>query len=148
MRAKRLAQAHDLADLIQTFQASGKKVVSVGDYNALSVNDGFVDVMGTILGTPAAADEDVLGDGTSEISPPLTDLLTLLQADQRYSYSFDGDAQILDHILVSENVKTAVSKFAYAHDDADFPEVYRNDPNRPERLSDHDQAVAYLGVIG
>ena len=146
VRAKRLAQAHDLAGLIQSFQAEGKNVVSIGDYNALSVNDGFVDVMGTILGTPAPPDQDVLGDGTSEVSPPLTDLLTMLPAEGRYSYSFDGDAQILDHIVVNEAIRPLVSNFVYAHDDADFPEIYRNDPNRPERLSDHDQALAYITV--
>jgi uncharacterized protein len=146
VRAKRLAQAHDLANLIQGFQAGGENVVSLGDYNALSVNDGFVDIMGIILGTPAPADQDVLGDGTSPVSPPLTDLLTTLPADRQYSYSFDGDAQILDHILVSDSIKNSVSRFVYAHDDADFPETFRNDPNRPERLSDHDQAVAYFTV--
>jgi hypothetical protein len=30
--------------------------------------------------------------------------------------------------------------------DADFPEVYRNDPNRPERVSDHDPFVAYFSL--
>ena len=152
VRAKRLAQAQYLANLIQGFQSIGEKVISLGDYNALSVNDGFVDVMGIILGTPAPADQDVpIGAGSLPpdsvlVSPPLTDLLTTLPADAQYSYSFDGDAQILDHILVTDNIKDAVSRFAYAHDDADFPETYRNDPNRPERLSDHDQAVAYFVV--
>ena len=28
--------------------------------------------------------------------------------------------------------------------DADFPEIYRNDPNRRSGLSDHDPLVAYL----
>jgi len=32
--------------------------------------------------------------------------------------------------------------------DTDFPEVYRNDPNRPERLSDHDPLVAYFSLAG
>jgi len=37
-----------------------------------------------------------------------------------------------------------LSRFAYARNDADFPEVFRNDPNRPERISDHDMPVAYF----
>ena len=32
--------------------------------------------------------------------------------------------------------------------DADFPEIYRSDPNRPERLSDHDPLVAYFSLAG
>ena len=35
-----------------------------------------------------------------------------------------------------------MSGFGHAHIDADFPEVLRSDPTRPERLSDHDPAVA------
>ncbi len=37
-----------------------------------------------------------------------------------------------------------LTRFAYARNDADFPEVFRNDPNRPERISDHDMPVAYF----
>lgn len=33
---------------------------------------------------------------------------------------------------------------AYARSNADFPESFRNDANRPERLSDHDMPVAYF----
>ena len=32
----------------------------------------------------------------------------------------------------------------YARDNADFPESYRSDANRPERYSDHDPVVAYV----
>jgi hypothetical protein len=35
-----------------------------------------------------------------------------------------------------------LSGFGHARLDADFPEVLRGDPTRPERLSDHDPAVA------
>src|ERR1700753_2755306 len=36
------------------------------------------------------------------------------------------------------------SRYAVARNDADFPEVFRNDPNRPERISDHDMPVSYF----
>jgi hypothetical protein len=34
------------------------------------------------------------------------------------------------------------SRIHYARSNGDFPEVYRSDANRPERLSDHDMPVA------
>jgi hypothetical protein len=32
----------------------------------------------------------------------------------------------------------------YGRNGADFPESYRNDATRPERVSDHDMPVAYF----
>src|SRR5262249_8226307 len=50
VRAKRQAQAEFLANILQTYQVGGEKIVSVGDYNAFGFNDGYVDMMGTIMG--------------------------------------------------------------------------------------------------
>jgi hypothetical protein len=41
-------------------------------------------------------------------------------------------------------VKERFSRLHYARVNADFPEIYRGDETRPERLSDHDPAVAYF----
>jgi predicted extracellular nuclease len=145
VRMKRRAQAEYLANLIQGFQAAdpNAKIISVGDYNAFQFSDGYVDMIGTIKGTPTPAANVVLA------SPDLVNLiLPILQIhihpDQRYSYSFDGSAQVLDHILVNQNALNVKSRFAIARVDADFPEIYRNDANRPERISDHDAPVAYF----
>ncbi len=143
VRAKRRAQAEYLANLIQTRQAAGENVVSIGDYNSYSVSDGFVDVIGTVIGNPTPADQVVLAS-PDLVEPNLTDLVTLAPPDQQYSYSFDGNAETLDHILVSRGVLARLSRFATARNNADFPETFRNDPTRPERISDHDIPVAYF----
>jgi predicted extracellular nuclease len=44
-----------------------------------------------------------------------------LAAAQQYSYTFDGNAQTLDHIIVNQPALAVVNRFAYARDDADFP---------------------------
>jgi len=41
-------------------------------------------------------------------------------------------------------MKNHINGFGYAHFNADFPEIYRNDANRVERFSDHDAAVAFF----
>jgi predicted extracellular nuclease len=145
VRHKRQAQAEYLANLIQGFQTTDPdaKIISVGDYNAFQFNDGFVDVIGTIKGDPTPAANVVLAS-PDLVNPNLTDLVDTHTADQRYSYVFDGSAQVLDHIFVNADALAINSRFAHARLDADFPEIYRNDPNRPERISDHDAAVAYF----
>ena len=67
----------------------------------------------------------------------------LAPADQRYSFSFDGAAQELDHVIVTRNVLPSFLGVNSGRTNADFPESFRNDPSRPERLSDHDPVVTY-----
>ena len=121
----------------------GVRILSVGDYNAFQFSDGYVDIIGTVKGNPTAASQVTLSSADL-VNPDLVDLVDSHTPDQRYSYSFEGNAQVLDHILVNQNVASMVSRFSIARLDADFPEVYRNDPNRPERISDHDVPVAYV----
>jgi uncharacterized repeat protein (TIGR01451 family) len=145
VRTKRRAQAEFLANLIQSRQVADPKerIISIGDYNAFQFNDGYVDSIGTVKGTPTAADEVVLAS-PDLVDPNLTDLLDQLPADQRYSFNFDGNAQVLDHELVNPKLFELFSRIAYARNDSDFPESFRGDPNRPERISDHDMPVAYF----
>src|SRR5262249_31093717 len=143
VRAKRAAQAEFLANLLQSHQAAGENVISVCDCNAYEFSDGYVDVLGTILGHPTPADQVVLAS-PDLVDPDFTDLVTTLPHDQQYSYDFNGSHQVLDHIVVSQGLLAKLSRFAIARNDADFPEVFRNDPNRPERISDHDMPVAYF----
>jgi uncharacterized protein len=143
VRAKRQAQAEFLANLLQSHQAAGENVISVCDCNAFEFSDGYVDVLGTILGRPAPADQ-VVNASPDLVDPDFTDLVTTLPRAQQYSYVFDGNAQVLDHVVVNPSLLAQLSRFAIARNDADFPEVFRNDPNRPERISDHDMPVAYF----
>ena len=144
VRAKREAGAEFLANLVQSFQSAGEKVFVVGDLNAYQVNDGYVDVIGVIRGNPAPASEDVLPGTPNLVSPALTDGVDLLAPGQRYSDTFDGTAQVLDHILFTANAASLVRSVAYGRVNADFPEAYRGDAGRPERVSDHDPVIAYV----
>lgn len=145
IRAKRRAQAEFLANYIQSRQTAHpeERIISVGDYNAFPFNDGYVDVMGTIEGRPAPPDAVLLASDDL-VNPDLTNVVDLLPAAERYSFSFDGNAQAIDHVLVNEAVRRWFTRMAYARLDADFPEAFRGDVTRPERLSDHDAAIAYF----
>jgi hypothetical protein len=148
IRAKRAAQAEYLASLIQARQTSNpaERIVSVGDYNAFPFSDGYVDVMGTIKGSPTPADQVVVAS-PDLLNPDLTNLVERLPAAERYSFSFDGNAQVLDQILVNNAMLSRFSRIHYARNDADFPESLRNDASRPERISDHDMPVAYFAFF-
>ena len=142
IRAKRQAQAEFLASLIQAHQAT-ERVISVGDYNAFPFNDGFVDVVGTIRGTPTPADQVALASADL-VDPDLTNLGDSLDPSQHYSFVFDGNAQALDHIIVNSLALKRFTRAGYARSNADFPESLRGDGTRPERVSDHDAAIAYF----
>jgi predicted extracellular nuclease len=143
VRAKRRAQAAFIAELVQEYQSAGEQVVVMGDFNAFEFNDGYVDVMGTIVGSPASANQVVLAN-SDMVNPNLINLIETLPSSERYSYVFDGNAQALDHILVSQVLQRRVNQFLYARNNADFPESFRNDANSPRRISDHDPAMVYL----
>ncbi|HBB88706.1 MAG TPA: nuclease [Blastocatellia bacterium] len=152
-RVKRNLQAASLARVINEMQNGGvngiqmlpfdQNIVSVGDYNSFQFNDGYDDVMGVVKGTPAPASQ-VVESSADLNNPDMTDLIDSLPADQKYSYTFGGNAQALDHTIANPNMMGRFNRFAYARMDADFPDSLRNDPNRPERISDHDPEVAYF----
>lgn len=145
VRMKKRLQAEFLAKLVQQRQKADPKerIMLVGDFNAFQFNDGIVDQIGTIKGKPASKTE-VLNPSDDLVDPDLIDLVDVIDKKQQYSYSFDGNAQVLDHIIVTETLRKHVRGFGYARVNADFPEVMRNDASRYERYSDHDPAVVYL----
>jgi predicted extracellular nuclease len=146
VRLKREAQAEYLANLIQGYQAAGEHVVTVGDYNGFEFSDGFVDVLGVTRGNPVPASQVVTPPVAGLANPPLVDLVTLLPADQRQSYVEVGSAQVLDHVLVTQDLVPTNTRLVFAHIDADWPLVNLNDSTLPTRISDHDPPVAYFSI--
>ncbi len=145
VRAKRRAQAEFLAQLVQSRQEAdpNERLIVVGDLNGFAFNDGYVDVVGTVRGNPAPASQVVLAS-PDLVEPDLLALEDLAPAAERYSFTFDGSAQSLDHALVGQNLVGLLAAFAHARVNADFPEVLSGSPTRPERLSDHDPLVAFF----
>ena len=66
----------------------------------------------------------------------LHNLTKELPANERYSYIFEGNAQSLDHILVSPSLK-ASAEMDIVHVNAEFAET-------ATRASDHDPIVVRL----
>jgi predicted extracellular nuclease len=160
VRTKRNQQAVYLAKLItgvsgdqSTNWNTADNLVMVGDFNAFQFNDGYGDLMNCIAGQPppgntqyfTAAQLGADAPCTPLLNPPLN-LLTALNPTAYYSYSFDGSTSTLDHVVINANLLPRFRQLAYARNNADFSDgpTYRNDFNRPERVSDHDMPVLYL----
>jgi len=147
VRLKKRLQAEFLAKLVETRQKAdpNERMILLGDFNAYQFSDAIVDVIGTIKGTPAAKDA-VLNPSDDLVNPDLVNLVDLITERQRYSYNYDGNGQVLDHMIVTANLVAHVGGFGYARVNADFPESYRSDATRPERYSDHDAAIGYFSI--
>lgn len=147
VRMKKRLQAEFLARWVDARQkaAPGERIILLGDLNFYQFNDGVMDVIGTIKGRPAPKDQ-VMVASDDLVATDLFDLVDLIEQRQRYSYVFDGNAQVLDHIIVSASLSKQVAGFGFARLNADHPETLRNDDSRPERFSDHDPAIAYFNL--
>jgi len=149
VRAKRQAQAEFLGSLLSRLQSASPDapLLAVGDFNAFEFSDGLADVIGTVRGVPAPADQVVVNRSVALVEPDLVDLCAVdafLPSVERYSFVFDGSAQLLDHVLASAATVPRVTGLAFARLGSDFPEAWRADATRPERLTDHDAPVVRL----
>ncbi|MEO8804090.1 MAG: lamin tail domain-containing protein [Rudaea sp.] len=174
VRRKRLEQAQYVGAIVQAWQtgsgsdvvltspdahvtlgATGETVpkadgsvpiVVVGDYNAYEFTDGYTDVTGQIKGTAVQADNT---DWEAPITTPtFCDAGLTTAAATRYSFSFDGYVQELDHSLLSRVAWTDFVSLHNAHGNADTSEAGSavTDPNTPARSADHDGQVLTLAV--
>ena len=152
VRNKRQQQAEFLAGLVESRQVADplEPILLVGDFNAFEVNDGFADVMGTIVGLPAPASQVCVA--AADLVTANLSILAETAPLERYSYSFDGNAQTLDHAVANPALLALASRVRLDHArvDADFAEIDRNDysPGFPRRLSDHDPLLAYFRIPG
>jgi len=68
----------------------------------------------------------------------LSNLMETLPEDERYSYVFDGNSQVLDQILVSKELTTPAPEYDSVHVNAEFA----------DQASDHDPQIARVVVRG
>jgi predicted extracellular nuclease len=150
VRGKRAAQAAYTAGLVESLQTTnpGERIVLVGDFNAFEFNDGYVDVLGVVKGTPAP-DAQVLTAVPSPLTTPLIDGSAFVsEARERYSYVFEGNAQSLDHVLLNEAlINDAVTvQVDHPRINADFGVDNFGDASTPIRVSDHDPVRVRIAV--
>ncbi|WP_150004117.1 endonuclease/exonuclease/phosphatase family protein [Iodidimonas muriae] len=112
----RTAQAQFVHDFIQGLLALNPtaNVIALGDLNEFA----FLPPLQALAGL-----------GLDQI---LTDLASLLAAEERYSFIFEGNSQLLDHIFVTDNLLSADVLFDIVHMNAEFLNAF----------TDHDPLLA------
>ncbi len=145
VRQKRHEQAVSVSNMAQGLQTGSPSInlIVTGDFNAFQFTDGYVDVLGQIMGTPSDASQALL-PGSDHVNPDLINQVLMLPEDEQYSFIHAGSAQALDHMLVSQALEAFASDIAYARGNADAPEIFASDASTAMRASDHDGLVLYI----
>ena len=118
----------DAGDAARTAQAAGIKAY---------VNDHLADDPGLNIAILGDWNGFAWEDAQTQLTDPakggvFTDLNTLLAPEERYSYLFEGNAQQLDHILVTGGLL----------DNARYDAVHINSQFGSDRATDHDPQLA------
>jgi predicted extracellular nuclease len=120
-------QRHGQADVLNTFVKKilaidpRSRVVALGDLNDFEFSE-------TV---------HVLEQGADETGLELVDLWHFVPQDEHYSYVFQGNGQVLDHILVSPAL------LLRGHPDLDAVHI---NAEFSDQVSDHDPPITRLGV--
>src|SRR5690606_25188413 len=97
VKDKRHEQAISVHRMIETLKSESPFIVA-GDFNTLPFSDGYVDVFSQIAGTPSLGSEyPVNYRGATPLNAPLLQL----DSAEQYSYIYQNNSQLLDHILTS-----------------------------------------------
>ena len=148
VRQKRLEQAQFVAQQTQLLQLANPDInlVVAGDFNAYEFSDSYVNVTGFMKGdvTPA---EDVVCETnpcTDYVNPDMLNQVLMIDAGERYSFNFRGNAQALDHALTSSGLDELVRDFQFGRGNSDAAVDLINDDSTPLRSSDHDGLVLFV----
>jgi predicted extracellular nuclease len=115
----REAQAQAVHDYVASLLRADReaRIVVTGDLNTFEFTDDLVDLL----------------PGSDHI---LKELVGEMEDDNRYSYSFDGNSQLLDHIFATRNLLDGTA-FDVVHLNVDFPRLLGQ-----VAASDHEPMVA------
>jgi len=148
VRQKRLEQGQYVAKQTQLLQDANPDInlVVAGDFNAYEFSDSYVNVTGFMKGdvTPS---EDVVCETnpcTDNVNPNMLNQILMIDAGERYSFIFRGNAQALDQALTSTGLDELVRDLQIGRGNSDAAVDLINDVNTPLRSSDHDGLVLFL----
>jgi len=122
---QRRQQAQIVNDFVDGILAvdSGANIIVLGDLNDFQ----FSEPLNILRGIPGGA-------GT----PVLQNLIDTLPVNEQYTYNFQGNAQVLDHILVSNSLFSQLNGYDVVHINSEFA----------DQISDHDPSVARFNITG
>ncbi|MBS1678069.1 MAG: lamin tail domain-containing protein [Actinobacteria bacterium] len=121
--ACREAQAAFVGEQVKALESAGGSVMVLGDLNAFQDSPSL----------------ETLRSGNS-----LANLWWEAPGANRYSYSYNGLLETLDHIFVTKKLAKQVEEVRYVHFDNDY--YQRDEVSSPTGVSDHDPPVVRLTI--
>lgn len=114
--AQRLQQAEIVNNFVESILTKdpNANVVALGDFNDFQFSRPIVTLKGD----------------------DLNNLIDTLPQNEQYTYVFEGNSQVLDHILVSDNLLTNAAAIDVVHINAEFT----------DQVSDHDPLVSRFNL--
>ena len=148
VRQKRHEQAVSIAEKVQALQTADPVIhfVVTGDFNGYEFTDGYVDPVGQIVGDFEPDDNLVCDMNACDdlVDPDLVNQTLELAEAERYSYIFQGSAQVLDHALTAQGLESFLAGLELGRGNADAAVDLINDGTTPLRASDHDGLVLFV----
>ena len=132
-------------------------LIVAGDFNAYEFTDAFADVTGMIKGTAVQSQNLYWFTGNGQDmdtltyvppNPTLVDTGIAANPAQKYSFSFSGYAQEIDHLLLSRTAWKDFVSVSNAHGNSDVSEASPIilDPTTAARSGDHDGQVITIAI--
>lgn len=120
VRIKRLQQATAIARWIEQYQRThfGQSLMVIGDLNALSPPDQYIDVVGTIMGKPDNRNTKL--SSPDLIQNDLIDLTQRIPHNKRYSYIHRKKKQVIDYMLINQRFKARLERIRFSEIDYRF----------------------------
>lgn len=87
---------------------------------------------------------DTVARITTSVTDPLTNIIPLVPEERRYTFIFEGNSQVLDHMLLNDDLADRLMDQNIAHFNTDFPSALGSNASVTLRSSDHDPLVAYF----
>ncbi|MHC4177143.1 MAG: endonuclease/exonuclease/phosphatase family protein, partial [Planctomycetota bacterium] len=135
--AQRKAQAQVVRDYVDTILDldSHALVMVLGDLNDFE------------FGEPGEGTDHPLAilEGTTG-GVPLRNLINLEKKAERFTFLFDGNSQVLDHVLVSPALLDGFVAVDILHFNAGFPADLGQEDTTPLRASDHDAVESRFDI--
>jgi hypothetical protein len=88
--------------------------------------------------------QDTVARIRDSATAPLTNVVPLVTQAERYTFLFEGNSQVLDHMLLNAPLEALRRDQAIGHFNTDYPSAFGSTASTTVRSSDHDPLVTYF----
>jgi predicted extracellular nuclease len=131
LRHKQADYVRDVVDELLADSANPESILVGGDLNDFAFPE-------------PGEGTDTVARITTSATDPLTNIIPLVPEERRYTFIFEGNSQVLDHMLLNDDLADRLTDQDIAHFNTDFPTAFGSNAAVTLRSSDHDPLVGYF----